>query len=74
MAISRSQMPKQLKPGLGRNWKRDPYAKSLQSRLYSPKVITSKKLYNRKRRSTLNEDEGNGAPIWQRKVKQQQKA
>jgi len=49
MAISRSQMPKQLKPGLGRNWKRDPYAKLLQSRLYSPKVITSNKLYNRKK-------------------------
>ena len=69
MAISRSQMPKQLKPGLGRNWKRDPYGKSLESRLFSQKVINSKKLYNRKRRSTLNEDEGNGAPICQIKAK-----
>ena len=49
MAISRSQMAKQLKPGLGRNWKRDPFAKSLESRLYKQKVINSKKLYNRKK-------------------------
>ena len=42
MAISRSSMPKELKPGLGRNWKRDPYAKSLESRLYRSKV----RLYN----------------------------
>ena len=49
MAITRSQMPKELKPGLGRNWKRDPYAKILESRLYGQKVVQSKKLYNRKR-------------------------
>ncbi len=49
MAISRSSMAKQLQPGLGRNWKRDPYAKSLESRLYRNKVIKSKKLYNRKK-------------------------
>jgi hypothetical protein len=49
MAISRSQMAKQLKPGLGRNWKRDPYAKILESRLYGQKVVQSKKLYNRKK-------------------------
>jgi len=49
MAISRSSMPKELKPGLGRNWRRDPYAKSLESRLYRSKVINSKKLYNRKK-------------------------
>jgi len=49
MAISRSSMPKELKPGLGRNWRRDPYAKSLESRLYRGKVINSKKLYNRKK-------------------------
>ncbi len=49
MAISRSSMPKELKPGLGRNWKRDPFAKSLESRLYRSKVINSKKLYNRKK-------------------------
>ena len=42
-------MPKQLKPGLGRNWKRDPYAKLLESRLYRNKMINSKKLYNRKK-------------------------
>ena len=49
MAISRSQMAKQLKPGLGRNWKRDPFGKLLESRLYRSKVINSKKLYNRKK-------------------------
>ena len=49
MAISRSQMAKQLKPGLGRNWKRDPFAKLLESRLYRNKVIKSNKLYNRKK-------------------------
>jgi len=49
MAITRSQIPKELEPGLGRNWKRDPYGKLLESRLYRNKVINSKKLYNRKR-------------------------
>jgi hypothetical protein len=49
MAISRSSMAKQLKPGLGRNWKRDPFAKLLESRLYRNKVIKSNKLYNRKK-------------------------
>jgi len=49
MAISRSQMAKQLKPGLGRNWKRDPFAQLLESRRCAPKVIKSKKLYNRKK-------------------------
>ncbi len=53
MAITRSQMPKELKPGLGRNWKRDPYAKILESRLYGQKVVQSKKLYNRKRSKQL---------------------
>ena len=49
MAISRSQIAKELKPGLGRNWKRNPHAQSLESRRYGCKVIKSKKLYNRKK-------------------------
>ena len=54
MAITRSQLPPEIDGKLrgartDKKWKRDPYAKLLESRLYSPKVIKSKKLYNRKK-------------------------
>ena len=63
MAITRSQMPRQLEPGLGKSWKGkykkatkavhgkkpNPIAKSLSNRLFKSKVVQSKKLYNRKR-------------------------
>jgi|TARA_R100001530_G_scaffold123855_1_gene91919 hypothetical protein len=58
MAITRSQLPAEIDGKLkgartDKKWKRDPYAKLLESRLYSPKVIKSKKLYNRKRSNQL---------------------
>jgi hypothetical protein len=63
MVISRSQMTRQLEPGLGNSWrgkqkkkasavyvkKPNPIAKNLSNRLFSSKVVHSKKLYNRKK-------------------------
>ena len=63
MVISRSQMTKQLEPGLGnKDLKRfkkvtkktsNPIAKSLSNRLFTPKVVHSKKLYNRKKERNI---------------------
>jgi len=51
MVISRSQMARQLEPGLGAKGKKksNPIAKKLSDRRYKAKVVQSKKVYNRKK-------------------------
>ena len=51
MVISRSQMARQLEPGLGSKGKKksNPIAKKLSDRRSKAKVVQSKKVYNRKK-------------------------